>query len=144
MKLKLELLVVTLLPLMLQQQIFTPLQLLSMIGLVDLQSLTVPPLYGQGSSIAVLDTGMRITHEQLGGMVVFSKNYTSDTTEDSFDHGTGVASIIHAVAPLSGILNMKVNDDKGDGTSEEVVEAIEDCIDLVEIESSIALFWFET
>lgn len=111
---------------------YTPTQLAEMMGVGDVQNLTIPPLYGQGVFIAVLDTGIRESHEQMGGMIVYSKNFTDDKMEDGYDHGTGVASVIRAVAPYAGILNMKVLNKKGDGSAEWVIDAIEECMALRE------------
>jgi len=57
---------------------------------------------------------------------------------DGFDHGTGIASIIATVAPECSILNMKVMGDSGEGTTEGVVYAIEDCIDLLDEQPTLA------
>lgn len=107
---------------------YTPQVLTLAAGLEDLRNSIKPPLYGQGINIALIGTGLRETHEKINGHVIYNKNYTSDPMEDGFDHDTGVCSIILAVAPLCSILNLKVLDDKGSGTEEEVVLAIDDCI----------------
>ena len=57
---------------------------------------------------------------------------------DGFEHGTGIASILLAMAPLCNILNFKVLDSLGQGTTEEVIEAIDDCIDLWDTDPAIA------
>lgn len=112
------------------EPIYTPEQLAWAAGLEDLRRAHYPLLYGGGFNLAILDTGIRETHEKIRGSIVYSKNYTSDPMRDGFNHGTGVCSIALAVAPLCGILNMKVLDDKGEGTDEGVVLAIDDCMDL--------------
>lgn len=109
---------------------YSPSQLAFASGLEDIRYLFDPPLYGEGFNVAVLDTGIRETHELLKGLVVYRENFTNDIMRDGFNHGTGVASIIATIAPKCGILNMKVLDDKGSGTEEEVVLAIDRCIDL--------------
>lgn len=113
-------------------------QLVWAAGFEDLRGITSPPLYGSGIAIAILDSGIRETHEKIGGRVVYSENYTSDPMRDGFDHGTGVCSIIVSVAPLCNILNMKVLDDNGEGTEEEVILAIDDCIGLHDSEPEMA------
>ncbi|KKL22046.1 hypothetical protein LCGC14_2439350, partial [marine sediment metagenome] len=105
-------------------------ELAFVIGLEDFRGIFEPPLYGEGFNVAVIDTGIRETHEKINGRVIYSKNYTTDPMRDSFNHGTGVASIITTIAPLCGVLNMKVLDDDGEGTEEAVVMAIDDCISL--------------
>ncbi len=111
---------------------YSPQQLSFVVGLEDFRALFVPPLYGENINIAVLDSGMRESHHMLGGRVVYSENFTDDVMADEFDHGTGVASVIVTIAPLCGILNMKVLDGSGNGTEEEVVLAIDKCIDFHE------------
>lgn len=108
------------------------------IGLEELRILTDPPLYGEGFNIAILDTGIRESHDLMAGRVVYRKNFTLDPMADSFNHGTGVASIAVTIAPLCGILNMKVLGEDGSGTEEEVIMAIEECIDFREEESEYA------
>ena len=118
--------------------LYTPQQLLEYSGIEDLRALMSPPLYGENFNVAVIDTGIRETHEMIGGKVIYSKNYTSDPMQDGLSHGTAVAGIIHAVAPECNILNLKVLDNSGTGTEEEVVEAIDDCIDFIVTNPSIA------
>lgn len=91
-----------------------------------------PPLTGEGIVVAVIDTGIRETHESVRGSIVHSKNFTSDPMADEFDHGTGVAGIIHLMAPNAGIINLKVLNSKGEGTGEEVTLAIDYLIDYVD------------
>ena len=116
---------------------YTAEQLVWATGLEQLRSLISPPLYGEGFNIALIDTGIRETHEKIAGRVVYSKNYTSDPMRDGFDHGTGIASIVVTVAPRCNILNLKVLDDKGLGSEEDVVLAIDDCLGLYEERSEI-------
>jgi len=105
-------------------------------GIEELRRLM--PLYGEGFNAAVVDTGIRESHEMVKDRVVYSKNYTSDPMEDKYDHGTGVASAVAAVVPKGGILNLKVLDSTGYGTEESVVMAIDDCILLRETEPAMA------
>lgn len=107
-------------------------------GYEELRELTKPPLYGEGFNLAIVDTGIRETHEKVNGHVVYSKNFTADPMRDGFDHGTGVASIALAVAPLCNLLNLKVLDDEGNGTEEEMVLAIDEAISLHDTRPEIA------
>jgi len=107
-------------------------------GINQIREMTHPQLYGEGFNVAVIGTGIRDTHEQLAGRVVYKKNYTSDPHADAFDHETGVAAIIVTVAPSVNILDMKVLDSKGQGTSELVVLAIDDLISMKEEGSEYA------
>jgi len=107
---------------------YSPEDLIWATGLEDSRHLIEPPLYGEGFNIAIIGTGIRETHEKIYGRVIYSKNYTTDPMRDGFNHDTGVASIITTVAPLCNILNLKVLNNKGEGTEEELTLAIDDCL----------------
>ncbi len=119
-------------------KLYTPQELSLAAGFEELRAITRPPLYGLGMNVAIIDTGIRESHGQINGRVAYSKNYTNDPMMDKFDHGTGIASILLAVAPQCNILNLKALDNEGQGTTEEVIEAIEDCIDLWDTNPEIA------
>jgi len=102
-----------------------------------------PPIVGRGFTCVVLDSGIRRTHMSLQGKVVYEANFTpAPTAEDVFDHGTSVAYMVcggrHAlgeeagIAPAAWVMNLKVIDDKGEGTDETVTAGIDECIRLVE------------
>lgn len=110
--------------------IYTPREAVTIVGFGDLCELFEPHIYGEGFNMAIIDSGIRETHELVAGHVIYRKNFTSDPMRDGFSHGTAVASIVAAVAPKCSILNMKVLNDKGEGTEEDVVLAIDDCIAL--------------
>lgn len=74
--------------------------------------------------VAVLDTGIDMSHEDLAGKVVESVNFSSSKTEaDVNGHGTHIAGIIAAdrnndigitgAAPNVKLLNVKVAEDNG-------------------------------
>lgn len=117
---------------------YTPEQLFDYVGLTSLRTITNPPLYGKNMNIALIDTGMRETHQLLAGHIIFSMNFTADPMEDGYDHGTGTASIITTVAPQAGIINMKVLDNSGNGTEEEVALGIDYCITMITISPLLA------
>ena len=84
--------------------------------------------------VAVLDTGIDSSHEDLDGQVVAEANFTdSPTPGDAHGHGTHIAGIIAAksndigiigVAPDSRLLNAKVTDDMGRCHASALAEGI--------------------
>ena len=116
-------------------------------GWYELSGMFDPPIIGNDTTIAILDSGMRSSHRSLRGKVVHAKNFTSSpTVEDVFDHGTGVAYCIcggrhlpgedQGGAPGVGVMNIKVLDDNGVGTEEEVVAGLEEVRELLEYQFS--------
>ncbi len=120
------------------EAIYTPQGIVELSGLEQLRAVTRPMLYGKAMNIAIIDSGIRETHEQIQGSVIYRKNFTSDAMEDGLDHGTGVGSIVLAVAPQGNILNLKVLNSRGEGTEEAVVLAIDECIALRSANPSFA------
>jgi serine protease AprX len=107
-----------------------------------LRSYFAPPLSGAGLTVAVLDTGIRSSHEALRSKVVYEKNFTdSPGTGDMFGHGTNVAHVIaggmHAIGQDAGVspgaflFNIKVINDEGLGTDESLVRGIDEVCDMV-------------
>jgi len=110
---------------------FSPVELVSIIGFDEgWRNLVIPPLYGEGVSVAVIDSGVRSTHEKIRRQVAYSENFTSEAHADDYNHGTGVASIILAILPKCKILDLKVLDRRGMGTGEDVVMGIDKAIEL--------------
>ncbi len=118
--------------------IYSAAEFLTLVGFEELRQLFTPPIYGEGFNLAIIDSGIHETHEVIAGSVTFRKNYTSDPMRDGYNHGTGVCSIVLAVVPQCGILNLKVLDNEGFGTEEEVALAIDDCIGLQDTNPDIA------
>ena len=102
-----------------------------------------PPLTGTGLTVAVLDSGIRSSHEAFkAGKIVHEEVFSdSDTPDDIFGHGTSVAYLIAGgihgdinagVATDAKLLNLKCLNDDGEGTDEMVVAAIDRVCELVE------------
>jgi len=108
-----------------------------------LRSYFSPPLTGTGLTVAVLDSGIRTSHQALKNKVIYEANYTnSPTPGDAFGHGTQVAFVtaggMHAlgdkagVSPGASLINIKVIGDDGIGTDEGIILGIDKVCDLAE------------
>ncbi|MBN1188607.1 MAG: S8 family serine peptidase [Dehalococcoidales bacterium] len=108
-----------------------------------LRSYFFPPLTGIGLTVAVLDSGVRKSHQSLQSKVVYEANFTdSPSVEDVFGHGTQVAFVIaggeHSigekagVSPEASILNIKVIGDEGIGSDESIILGIDEVCNLAE------------
>ena len=91
---------------------------------------------GSGVIIAILDTGIDVTHPDLVGTVIAEKDFTDDgTTDDLQGHGTLCAGIaagrynavanVTGVAPGAVLLNTKVLNKRGAGMESWVIEGIQ-------------------
>ncbi|MDD5038382.1 MAG: S8 family serine peptidase [Dehalococcoidales bacterium] len=108
-----------------------------------LRSYFNPPLTGVGLTVAVLDSGIRKSHETLQNKVVYEANMTdSPSANDVFGHGTQVAFVIaggfHALGSKAGVspgavlMNIKVISDEGIGNDEDIVLGIDRVCELAE------------
>jgi len=108
-----------------------------------LRSNFTPPLTGTGLTVAVLDSGVRKTHQTLKSKVIYEANFTdSPTAGDVFGHGTQVAFVVAGgmhglgekagVSPGASIMNIKVISDGGIGSDEDIVLGIDKVCDLAE------------
>jgi len=88
---------------------------------------------GNGVRIAILDTGVESTHPDLIGRVVLAQDFSATgNPEDYNGHGTHVAATAagsQGVAPDASILNAKVLDNLGDGTTSSISSGIYWAID---------------
>ena len=82
---------------------------------------------GEGVAWAVLDTGIRKTHQFFQGAAVHRKpeyNFTDGPYKDAVGHGTHVAGIIRKMAPKCELYDFQVLDSQGRGTSFGVIQAM--------------------
>lgn len=92
---------------------------------------TYPDGGGEGVTAYVIDTGVRVSHEDFGGRAVsgFDAIDNDDDADDGNGHGTHVAGTIagaaHGVAKKAKIVAVRVLDDGGSGTTEQVVAGID-------------------
>ncbi|HVF31007.1 MAG TPA: S8 family serine peptidase, partial [Pyrinomonadaceae bacterium] len=104
---------------------------------------TAHTLDGSGVGIAVLDSGVvstlrSFTEGTSSSRVVYSKSFLPNdvSTSDPFGHGTHVASIAagsssrnygayRGIAPKANIVNLRVLDQNGVGTTSSLLQAIE-------------------
>jgi len=107
----------------------------------EFRSLFFPSLSGIGLTVAVLDSGIRKTHNSIRGTVVYEADFTgSADSSDEFGHGTHVAFVVAGgdpggragVAPGAKLMNIKVLNNHGVGTEETVVSGIEEVCELAE------------
>ncbi|MGW1373786.1 S8 family serine peptidase [Streptomyces sp. NPDC002446] len=90
-----------------------------------------PDSGGEGVTAYVIDTGVRVSHKDFGGRATsgFDAIDNDDNADDGNGHGTHVAGTIageaHGVAKKAKIVAVRVLDDQGSGTTEQVVAGID-------------------
>ncbi|WP_411081210.1 S8 family peptidase [Streptomyces sp. cmx-18-6] len=92
---------------------------------------TYPDSAGEGVTAYVIDTGVRVTHSDFEGRAAsgFDAVDNDDDADDGNGHGTHVAGTIagasHGVAKKAKIVGVRVLDDNGSGTTEQVIAGID-------------------
>lgn len=92
---------------------------------------TYPDSAGEGVTAYVIDTGVRTTHQEFEGRAGsgFDAVDNDDSADDGNGHGTHVAGTIagatYGVAKKAKIVAVRVLDDSGSGTTEQVVAGID-------------------
>ncbi|MFB9400924.1 S8 family peptidase [Streptomyces echinatus] len=92
---------------------------------------TYPDKAGEGVTAYVIDTGVRISHKDFEGRAAYGFDAidNDDKADDGNGHGTHVAGTIagaaHGVAKKAKIVAVRVLDDNGSGTTEQVVAGID-------------------
>ncbi|MFJ3537858.1 S8 family peptidase [Streptomyces sp. NPDC090109] len=95
------------------------------------QKYTYPDAAGEGVTAYVIDTGVRVSHGDFGGRASdgFDAIDNDNTAQDGNGHGTHVAGTIagsaHGVAKKAKIVAVRVLDDNGSGTTEQVIAGID-------------------
>ncbi|MFV0127163.1 S8 family peptidase [Streptomyces sp. HMX112] len=90
-----------------------------------------PDSAGEGVTAYVIDTGVRVTHKDFQGRATsgFDAIDNDNDASDGNGHGTHVAGTIagaaHGVAKKAKIVAVRVLDDNGSGTTEQVVAGID-------------------
>ncbi|AYV26940.1 S8 family peptidase [Streptomyces sp. CJ_13] len=90
-----------------------------------------PDSAGEGVTAYVIDTGIRVTHKDFGGRATsgFDAVDNDDSADDGNGHGTHVAGTIagasHGVAKKAKLVAVRVLDNNGSGSTEQVVAGID-------------------
>ncbi|MFE9402013.1 S8 family peptidase [Streptomyces sp. NPDC006530] len=92
---------------------------------------TYPAGAGSGVTAYIIDSGVRITHQDFGGRASDGYDAIDDdlVAQDGNGHGTHVAAIAagsrYGVAKKAKIVAVRVLDDAGSGTTEQIVAGID-------------------
>ncbi|MFF9496023.1 S8 family peptidase [Streptomyces flaveolus] len=92
---------------------------------------TYPDSAGSGVTAYVIDTGVRITHQQISGRASYGYDAVDGDTDaaDGNGHGTHVATTIagstYGVAKKAKIVAVRVLDNNGSGTTAGVIAGID-------------------
>ncbi|WP_406257065.1 S8 family peptidase [Streptomyces nigra] len=92
---------------------------------------TYPDSAGSGVTAYVIDTGVRITHQQISGRASYGYDAVDDdtTASDGNGHGTHVATTIagstYGVAKKAKVVAVRVLDNNGSGTTAGVIAGID-------------------
>ncbi|MFE1828123.1 S8 family peptidase [Streptomyces yangpuensis] len=95
------------------------------------QTYAYPDQAGEGVTAYVIDTGVRITHQDFGGRASYGYDAidNDNTAQDGHGHGTHVAGTVaggsYGVAKKAKIVGVRVLDNTGSGTTAQVVAGID-------------------
>ncbi|AZM60233.1 MULTISPECIES: S8 family peptidase [unclassified Streptomyces] len=94
-------------------------------------SYTYPDSGGEGVTAYVIDTGVRITHNDFGGRASYGYDAVDNdnTAQDGHGHGTHVAGTVaggsFGVAKKARVVGVRVLNNSGSGTTAQVVAGID-------------------
>ncbi|KUM74010.1 S8 family peptidase [Streptomyces griseorubiginosus] len=94
-------------------------------------SYTSPASGGAGTTVYVIDTGIRISHQDFGGRASYGWDFVGDdrSAGDGNGHGTHVAATVagaaYGVAKRAKVVAVRVLDDTGSGTTAQVIAGID-------------------
>ncbi|EXK38458.1 hypothetical protein FOXG_04749 [Fusarium oxysporum f. sp. lycopersici 4287] len=85
---------------------------------------------GAGSTVYVLDSGIRTTHKEFGGRALWGANFISGSPDtDEYGHGTHVAGTVggktYGVAKGCRMYAVKVIDKNGGGTMSNILQGLQ-------------------
>ncbi|MFE9093905.1 S8 family serine peptidase [Streptomyces sp. NPDC007264] len=92
---------------------------------------TYPAAAGQGVTAYVLDTGVRVTHQDFGGRASNGYDFIDNdpVAQDGNGHGTHVAGTIagaaYGVAKKAAVVAVRVLDNAGSGTTAQVIAGVD-------------------
>ncbi|KQX77732.1 MULTISPECIES: S8 family peptidase [Streptomyces] len=104
---------------------------------------TYPDSGGGGTTVYVLDTGVRITHQEIAGRASYGYDFVDNdaTAQDGAGHGTHVATTVagttYGVAKKAKIVAVRVLGNDGSGTTAGVIAGV-DWITANHVASSVA------
>ncbi|MCZ7458192.1 S8 family peptidase [Streptomyces sp. WMMC940] len=95
------------------------------------QSYTYPDSAGEGVTAYIIDTGVRISHNDFGGRASYGYDAidNDNTAQDGNGHGTHVAATVaggsYGVAKKAKVVGVRVLNNSGSGTTAQVVAGID-------------------
>lgn len=90
-----------------------------------------PASGGAGTTVYVIDTGIRISHKDFGGRASYGYDFVGDdrSAGDGNGHGTHVAATVagagYGVAKRARVVAVRVLDNAGSGTTAQVIAGID-------------------
>jgi len=85
--------------------------------------------WGEGTDAYILDTGIRITHEEFEGRAIWGANFAGGADTDNNGHGTHCAGTVggkrYGVAKAATLIAVKVLGDSGSGSFDGIISGIQ-------------------